>query len=136
MPHTPGPWKLGEFDEHLGYYCMTGGIRSGPAVLDGSDYGQKRCAEIAPEVKARMLADAALISAAPDLLAALIEMEREKSDYMQRNNLGDPARETTNKMARAAIAAALRHNAAITGSSGELPRWGKLRKCKEKYGLS
>lgn len=69
--HTPGPWKLGEFDEHLGYDCMTGGIRSGPAVLDGRDYGQKSCEELDLEAKAKMLADAALIAAAPDLLEAL-----------------------------------------------------------------
>lgn len=110
IQHTPGPWKLGEFDEPLGYDCMTAGVRCGNAVLDGSDYGQKRCGEIAPEAKARMLADAALIAAAPDLLEALIEMEREKSDYMLRNNLGNPAGETTNRMARAAIAKATMHN--------------------------
>lgn len=51
-------------------------------------------------------ADARLIAAAPDLLAALIEMEAEKADYMRRNNLGDPATEHTNKLARAAIAKA------------------------------
>ena len=38
-------------------------------------------------------ANAALIAAAPDLLAALVEMEQEKSDYMRLNNLGDPAGE-------------------------------------------
>ncbi len=51
-------------------------------------------------------ATARLIAAAPELLAALVKMEREKSDYMIRNNLGDPSCETTNKMARAAIAKA------------------------------
>lgn len=40
------------------------------------------------------------------LLEALKMMEAEKSDYMRRNNLGDPAREHTNQIARAAIAAA------------------------------
>ena len=69
--HTPGPWELGEFDELLGYDCMTGGVRSGPAVLDGRDYGQRTCAEISEEGKVRMMADARLIAAAPDLLAAL-----------------------------------------------------------------
>lgn len=81
MPHTPGPWELGEFDKHLGYDCMTGGVRAGPAVLDGSDYGQKWCAEIDPEAKARMLADAALIAAAPALLKALIEANEETKLY-------------------------------------------------------
>jgi hypothetical protein len=51
-------------------------------------------------------ANARLIAAAPELLEALIAMEQEKSDYMRRNALGDPSVETTNKMARAAIAKA------------------------------
>ena len=107
MPHTPGPWNLREFDEHLGYDCMTGGIRSGPAVLDGSDYGQKRCAEIEPEAKARMLADAALIAAAPDLLVALNCLLHAT---MHRDH---PAE---SDMAAAAIAkATLRHNAELKG---------------------
>jgi hypothetical protein len=36
---------------------------------------------------------------------ALNEMELEKSNYMEINKLGDPAKEYTNKMARKAIAA-------------------------------
>jgi hypothetical protein len=47
-----------------------------------------------------------LFAAAPELYHALLEMEREKSDYMIRNKLGDPANETTNKLARAALAKA------------------------------
>ncbi len=39
-----------------------------------------------------------------ELAEALTAMEREKSDYMTLNNLGDPAKEHTNKMARAALA--------------------------------
>ena len=50
--------------------------------------------------------DATLFAASADLLEALIAMEREKSDYMRLNHLGDPSNETTNKMARAAIAKA------------------------------
>ncbi len=41
-----------------------------------------------------------------ELLEALVLMEREKSDYMIENKLGDPANETTNKLARKAIARA------------------------------
>jgi len=41
----------------------------------------------------------------PSLLDALKAMLQEKEDYMLRNNLGNPNLETTNKMARAAIAA-------------------------------
>lgn len=48
-------------------------------------------------------ANACLISAAPDLLGALIALVEEKAGYMRRNNLGDPERETITKLARAAI---------------------------------
>ena len=67
--HTPGPWLLGEWNDHLGYDCMTGGVRAGVAVLDGGDYHQRPCAEISEANKARLMADAALIAAAPALLA-------------------------------------------------------------------
>lgn len=108
MPHTPGPWKFGEFDEHLGYDCMTGGVRAGPALLDGSDYGQKRCAELDPEAKARMLADAALIAAAPDLLVAL-------NCLLHATMYRDHPAESD--MAVAAIAkATMRHNVELTGA--------------------
>jgi hypothetical protein len=69
--HTPGPWAIGEYDDCLGYDCMTGGIRVGPVCLDGADYGQKWCKEIAPPALERMKADARLIAAAPELLEAL-----------------------------------------------------------------
>lgn len=48
---------------------MTGGIRVGPVILDGSDYGQKRGATIAPEQLAKMKSDAQLIFAARDMLS-------------------------------------------------------------------
>lgn len=53
--------------------------------------------------KEREMANAHLISAAPDLLAALEIMEKEKTDYMLLNNLGNPAEESANIVARAAI---------------------------------
>lgn len=68
--HTAAPWVVGEYSENLGYDCMTGGIHAGPVVLDGADYGQKRCHEIEATALERMKADAYLIAAAPDLLAA------------------------------------------------------------------
>lgn len=64
------PWSLGEYDEYLGYDCMTGGIRVGPVVLDGRHYGQRPCAEIAPEALVKLMSDARLIAAAPELLRA------------------------------------------------------------------
>lgn len=68
--HTPAPWFAGEFGEHSGYDCMTGGIRVGPALLDGADYGQHRCCPISAEALEQMTGDARLIAAAPDLLEA------------------------------------------------------------------
>lgn len=68
--HTPGPWELGEYEDALGYDCMTGGVKVGPVYLDGAQYGQKTCAEIEADQLARMMADARLIAAAPDLLEA------------------------------------------------------------------
>lgn len=75
----------------------------------GADMLQYAAAENAA-LRARL--EGAEVARAQDvnaaLLEALIAMEREKSDYMVRNNLGDPAKEHTNKMARAAIEAAVR----------------------------
>ncbi|KSD80016.1 hypothetical protein [Pseudomonas aeruginosa] len=93
--HTPGPWHVG-----------------GPNKCTIYDKHGQRLANSFEGVMATQRTDseceanARLIAAAPDLLEALIAMEREKSDYMTRNNLGDPAIETTNKLARAAIAKA------------------------------
>lgn len=43
-----------------------------------------------------------------DLLTALLMMVDEKADYMRINNLGDPEKQHTIKVARAAIAKAVR----------------------------
>jgi hypothetical protein len=71
---TPGPWIVEGFDEHLGYDCMTAGVRIGPVVLDGEDYGQVRCKEMSAEAKERMMADAHMISAVTEMYAALNEL--------------------------------------------------------------
>lgn len=54
----------------------------------------------------RVSDNARLIAAAPDLLEALKKLLEEKDDYMRRNNLGDPMKESVSKIARAAIAKA------------------------------
>lgn len=62
MGHTPGPWEVampGEVDEHY-------------AVLDG--FGHTASVYGYPEENAAALANARLISAAPDLLAACEEL--------------------------------------------------------------
>ena len=63
-------WKRDKFDEHDGYDCMTGGINVGPALLDGSKYGQKSNEPITPEQMAEMEKDARIIEAAPEMLDA------------------------------------------------------------------
>jgi hypothetical protein len=66
MTHTPGPWKLGNEDHHLGFRC----VQVGPQVEPG-DY-----VAIVFNGDHENPANAALIAAAPDLLAAAIEAMR------------------------------------------------------------
>lgn len=97
--HTPGPWIVEPYDELGGYDCMYGCIGIGSHItLDGSDYGQKSCERIEPEVLARMESDARLISAAPDLLYALQEFIR------------NPGGDNTEQIAEDAINKALGEN--------------------------
>lgn len=35
MSYTPGPWKIGAFDQYGGYDMMTSGVSAGPACLPG-----------------------------------------------------------------------------------------------------
>ena len=67
---TPGPWVVGQYSDTMGYDCMTGGVRAGPVVLDGADYGQKPCVDLHMDDHFRMMADAHLIASAPDMFAA------------------------------------------------------------------
>ncbi|MEN4917537.1 hypothetical protein ABE485_02610 [Achromobacter spanius] len=92
--HTPGPWAV-RYD----YVVQAPSFDDGRLVPVAQPYGVNSDGT-------DLFANARLIAAAPELLEALIAMEQEKSDYMTRNALGDPSVETTNKMARAAIAKA------------------------------
>jgi len=74
--HTQGPWRIGNIMQYVGYDCTTVGLMIGPVYLSGFEYGQKRCGEITDHVRERMLTDARLISAAPDMYEALKEMVR------------------------------------------------------------
>lgn len=61
---TKAPILRGDYDEFLGYDCMTGGVKIGPVYLDGAQYGQDNCEPISDESKAQMMADADLIAEA------------------------------------------------------------------------
>lgn len=69
---TPGPWVVGEIDQFGGYDMMTAGVQVGPVHLDAMDYGQGRCTyALEDDIKQKMLADAYLIAAAPEMAEAL-----------------------------------------------------------------
>jgi len=68
---TGGPWTVGEYDDHLGYDCMTGGIGIGKHItLDAADYGQEVSWEEGDTNfdKARMMADARALGQVPAML--------------------------------------------------------------------
>jgi hypothetical protein len=103
---TPGPWHIGNGDiyaegNELSDYDDRVIAAIGRAGMRSHEYA------IIKAHKPEGRANARLIAAAPDLYEALKVMEAEKSDYMRINNLGDPAKEHTNKMARAALAKAV-----------------------------
>ena len=104
VKHTPGPWRVDEGGTEMGgKFSINTASQYVAETIGGFEDGVQE-------------ANAMLIAAAPDLLEALIAMESEKSDYMTRNYLGDPAKEHTNKMARAAIAKATGAARATEGS--------------------
>ncbi len=65
--HTPGPWEVGPVDDTVVTHVGVDGVRYEVAAIDG-DYNQ-------PETWPVMEANARLISAAPDMLAALKAMD-------------------------------------------------------------
>lgn len=68
-PHTPGPWEVGPVDDTVVSHVGADGKRYEIAAIDG-DYNE-------PDQWPVMEANARLISAAPDMLEALIEAKRE-----------------------------------------------------------
>lgn len=115
--HTPGPWTIGEVsykkqrvdidslcsDPKLGHQEWHGLARA---------YGSK---EMPEEGSATMLANARLIAAAPELLAALTRLEF--AAQCRDNTLGDPCRLLEVKAELAEAAAQAR--AAIAKAGGE-----------------
>lgn len=89
-PATALPWTLGEYSDIAGHDCMTGGMKAGPAALDGSDYGQRACQAINAETLAALTADAAYIVHAcnhyPELVAALRALVKAEEDYGDASN--------------------------------------------------
>ena len=106
--HTPGPWSV-RFGEQAGYDCMfwsydvisANGLRT--ASLGGDAYGQPacdakfRCSEAA--------ANARLIAAAPDLLAALKALSHGDADCWCDFAIGNPMYPTHSTKCVAAKAA-------------------------------
>ena len=77
VKHTPGPWRVGYSDDsgtgEDGFYCVTASdtecvVRSGESF--GLGYGIENAA------------DARLIAAAPDMLAALIDIQSAGRDEL------------------------------------------------------
>lgn len=106
--HTPGPWSVfidDSGDQWTGWplSIYAENEEDKTVVRTGGQWPYEWDAATS-QVEA--VANAHLIAAAPELLEALKEMLAEKDDYMRRNKLGDPLRETVSKMARAAIAKA------------------------------
>lgn len=86
--HTPGPWTLGDENDPLVFSPVAGAYVAQVLAYDGGS------------LRSNYAADAALIAAAPELLAAL----REIVDHFQRT--GDPTLGDMAPRARAAIAKA------------------------------
>jgi hypothetical protein len=73
-PPITNHWPNEGWTEHGGYDCMTAGIRVGPVVLDGADYGQGQCQNMTTKQRHHMEADAKFIAAAPVMAKALAEL--------------------------------------------------------------
>jgi len=104
---TEGPWTVGEYNDTLGYDCMTGGVRVGRFVLDGADYGQMRCSPENKTPPSGMMEDARFIAwareAVPALAARVAELEARSEAWMNRC-----MHETSARLAAEAEAAAMR----------------------------
>ena len=76
--HTPGPWTI-----------LEGFISARFSDGEVYDICDPRCAPATPDLVGEMEANADLIAAAPDLLAALEGMREELRNYSYRQHLAD-----------------------------------------------
>lgn len=95
--HTPGPWRAFLNKGVIGVAPANGQYRAGDIAIC-SDHDSRRTNEEA-------MANARLISAAPDMLEALEALHDEIDEYQRINNLGGHDNHVM-KQARAAIAKA------------------------------
>lgn len=97
LSHTPGPWEIEpkERREHPLFVMDSNGDRI--ARCDGLNM-----ADFGPDPQ-HAKANARLIAAAPDLLAALKLLYAETADYIRVNNLGDVHHNQSMQLASAAI---------------------------------
>ena len=93
--HTPGPWTLGDENDPLVFSPVAGAYVAQVLAYEGGS------------LRSNYAADAALIAAAPELLAALREIEALDDSVIGLNRI-----EYARTIARAAIAKA-------TGAHGE-----------------
>jgi hypothetical protein len=64
-------WQVEPFDPRGGFDGFTAGIKVGPIIVDGSNYGQEWGAAVSDSLKEQMTLDAHLIAGAPDMVLAL-----------------------------------------------------------------
>ena len=108
MPITPGEWSLPHFADpatkcDCGYMFAVEGEAT-IATVHHAKYGMDKDSEHPPMDEA--IANAHLLRAAPELLAALNRLYEETADYISINHLGDIHHNQAMKDARAAIALA------------------------------
>lgn len=94
--HTPGPWVVWTANEEIGSVTTADGMiaiaqaQQTRRIFKESDHDERR-------------ANARLIAAAPDLLAALQRLHDDTADYVRINNLGDPYQNKNMRDARDAL---------------------------------
>lgn len=102
--HTPGPWLVGSYDDGV--------------VFGGDAYAVARMIEPIDRknAKKKSIANANLIAAAPELLAALVAMlELDEANHQRHTGDDDVCCEV--RLARRAVMMALAPNPALTGGT-------------------